>query len=343
MKQVQAFGPQDLRVVDVPEPAAGAGEVIVEVRACGICGSDKWFWNVERHSEYVAGHEVAGLVTAVGPGVRSLQPGDRVAVNNVKGCGECPACLEGAFIRCPNTVEHMGFGFSERIAVPERNCLLLDPSLSYEQGALLFDNWGTPYSALARTSMGPGDWAAVTGCGPIGLAAIGLAVQRGARVAAVDPIAERRQYAIAMGAELALDPAAGDHGLDAELRDFTGGHGLDYVVECSGRSSSYELAFRALAMRGTIVAIGEHARVTFDSSDLIHRHYTIVGSLYSGMTDGEEVQKLMVRGEIDPIRIVTHRFGLEDIPQRFGQVFEASGGLMKSVVVNGGGGGAGRI
>ncbi|GIQ67772.1 zinc-dependent alcohol dehydrogenase [Xylanibacillus composti] len=199
MQQVRAFGPQDLRVVDVPDPVPGEDEVVVAVKACGICGSDKWFWHVEEPRDYVAGHEAAGEVVAVGSRVRHLQAGDRVAINNVKGCGTCEACREGAYVRCPNGVEHMGFGFSEKVAVPERNCLVLHDSVSYEAGSLIFDNWGTPYSSIKQTSMKQGDVVVVFGCGPIGLAAIGLAKQRGAAVIAVDPVPSRLEAAVRTG------------------------------------------------------------------------------------------------------------------------------------------------
>lgn len=330
MKQIRAFGPQQLRMVEVPDPVPGAGEVVIDVHACGICGSDKWFWYVEEPRDYVAGHEAAGVVTAAGPQVKSLRVGDRVAVNNVKGCGSCEACREEAYVRCSGKLEHMGFGFSERIAVPERNCLKLDDSLSLEQGALIFDNWGTPYSSLARTAMKEGDTAVVIGCGPIGLAAIGLCKQRGVRVAAVDPLPARLEAAKRQGAVWTGTPS---EALPERIRAFAGKDGFDYVIECSGKAPSYELGLAVIRTGGTIVAVGEGAKFTFNSSDIIHKHLTIVGTLYSTMEDGRAVQELMVRGEIDPLAFVTHRYKLEELPEKFGDVIDAKDGLIKAVVV----------
>lgn len=330
MRQVRAFGPQDLRMVETEDPVPGEGEVVVDVKACGICGSDKWFWFVEGPHPRVAGHEAAGVVSAVGPGVTTLRVGDRVAVNNVKGCGECAACREEAYVRCTGELSHMGFGFSEKIAVPERNCLKLHDSLSFEQGALIFDNWGTPYSALSRTNMKAGDTVLVTGCGPIGLAAVGLSRQRGARVAAVDVLPERLEAAERQGAEWTGPP---DEGLIDKLREFAGREGFDYIVECSGHSSSYDLAFEVVGMGGTIVVVGEKAEIRTTSSQIIHKHLTIVGSLYSTMPAGREVHDLMVRGEIDPMAFVTHTFKLEELPEKFGDVIEAKDGLIKAIVV----------
>ncbi|REK57303.1 MAG: hypothetical protein C6W55_06010 [Thermobacillus sp.] len=330
MRQIRAFGPQDLRMVEAEDPVPGAGEVVVDVMACGICGSDKWFWYVEGPHSYVAGHEAAGVVSAVGPGVRELRVGDRVAVNNVRGCGECEACREEAYVRCTGGLSHMGFGFSEKIAVPERNCLKLHDAISFEQGALIFDNWGTPYSALARTNLKAGDTVLVTGCGPIGLAAVGLCRQHGARVAAVDVLPARLAAAKRQGAEWTGAP--GD-GLADELLRFAGEDGFDCVVECSGHPSSYDLGFEVIGMGGTIVVVGEKAEIRVNSSRIIHKHLTITGSLYSTMPAGRAVQELMVRGEIDPMAFVTHMFRLEELPEKFGDVIEAKDGLIKAIVV----------
>ncbi|MBB5325738.1 2-desacetyl-2-hydroxyethyl bacteriochlorophyllide A dehydrogenase [Anoxybacillus tepidamans] len=330
MKQVKAFGPGDLRVVEVEPPVLGEGEVLVDVHACGICGSDKWFWYVDSPNDYVAGHEVAGEVVDVGPGVKNLKVGDRVSVNNVKGCGQCSACQEGQFVRCSGSVTHMGFGFSEKVAVPECNCLKLEPEISYVAGSLIFDNWGTPYSAIKRTSMKKGHIVVVTGCGPIGLAAVALAKLRGAQVIAVDPIKERLEAANRLGAQLTVSPGA-----DAfeKINTFTNDQGVDIVLECSGKPASYELALSVLKVAGTLVSIGEGAKFNFNSSDIIHKHLTIIGSLYSTMKDGAEIQELMVKGEIDPLAFVTHTFRLEEIPSSFEKVISCSDGLLKAVVV----------
>jgi threonine dehydrogenase-like Zn-dependent dehydrogenase len=328
--QVKAFGPQDLRVVEVSEPIPGEGEVLIDVRACGICGSDKWFWHVSEPNDYVAGHEAAGIVVAVGANVDTLRAGDRVTVNNVRGCGVCDACRQGAFVRCPNGVTHMGFGFSEKIIAPVRNCLVLEDGISYEAGSLIFDNWGTPYSALRRTNMKPGDKVVVFGCGPIGLAAVTLARIRGASVIAVDPVESRLDAAARQGATLTISP---DERTVQAILEEAGAEGVDYVLECSGKAASYETAFAVLRIGGTLVSIGEGAIYEINSSRLIHKHLTMFGSLYSTMQDGREVQELMVRGEIDPLAFVTDRFSLFELPEKFGRVITGGEGLLKSIVV----------
>lgn len=332
LKQIKAFGPQDLRMVETELPVIGAGEVLVDVRACGICGSDKWFWHVEQPSDYVAGHEVAGKVVAVGTEVSQLKVGDRVSINNVKGCGTCEACRAGQYVRCPHSLTHMGFGFSEKVAVPEANCLKLDPSISYVVGSLIFDNWGTPYSAIQRTTMKKGDTVVVTGCGPIGLAAIALSKQRGATVIAIDPLETRLKAAVSLGADKVLTPSVDTLHV---IKTLSARDGADIFLECSGKTSSYELAFAALKIGGTLVSIGEGAKVEVNSSELIHKHFTWIGSLYSTMKDGQEIQELIVKGEIDPLAFVSHTFQLEELPSTFAKIINFEDGVLKAVVVRG--------
>ena len=192
MKVLKPFAPGDLRVVDAPEPEPGEGWVKIAVRASGICGSDKWYWR-SGPTDVVAGHEVAGEVTALGPGVRHLAEGDRVAVNNAVGCGHCAECRARRFVRCMRRPgRDVDNGFSEFLIAPERNCLVLDDAVDYVAGSLVLDNWGTPYAALNWASVREGDDVVVTGCGPIGLGSVGIAKLSGAYVIA--PARRRRPH-----------------------------------------------------------------------------------------------------------------------------------------------------
>jgi threonine dehydrogenase-like Zn-dependent dehydrogenase len=330
MKTVKAFGPKDLRLVEVPKPVPGEGEVLIAVKVCGVCGSDKWFWEVSEPTDYVAGHEVAGQVAAVGPGVHWLQVGDRVAVNNVRGCGHCPACRAGQYVRCPQ-LSHMGHGFSEFVTVPERNCLRLHPTISYEAGSLIFDLWGTPYAALGRAGVSHTDDVVIFGCGPIGLAAVALAKHYGAYVIAIDPLAYRREAAQRNGANVVLSPDDID-----TVRDLTSGIGASVILECSGKGAAYTQAFSAVRIGGTLVSVGEGAAFECKPSDmLIHRHLNWLGSLYTSMEQGQQVQNLMVQQHIDPMSFVTHRFTLEELPQAFGKVVECTDEILKAIILMG--------
>jgi threonine dehydrogenase-like Zn-dependent dehydrogenase len=202
--------------------------------------------------------------------------------------------------------------------------------MSYTVGSLIFDNWGTPYSAIKRTSMKEGDIVVVTGCGPIGLAAIALSKHRGARVIAVDPVKVRREAAMKLGAQMALQPGKNIHEVISELSN---NEGADIFLECSGKASSYEYAFANLRIGGTLVSIGEGAEFLLNSSGIIHKHLTIIGSLYSTIKDGQEIQDLIVKGEIDSHAFLSHTFELEELPSLFEKVINMEDGVLKAVVV----------
>ena len=333
MKVVRAYGPGDLRMTEDPIPTPGEGQVLVQVKASGICGSDKWYWFVPGYSERVAGHEVAGCIAAVGPGVYALKEGDRVAVNNVVGCGTCPACRAGDFVRCPNWTgaEDVNHGYSEYVVTPARNCMKLHDSLSYLQGCLVMDNWGTPYGGLQRINARPGMDIVVTGCGPIGLAAVGLATALGASVIAVDPVQDRLDAALRLGARAALKPSTD---LPEQVRALTDGLGSHAHLECSGSGKAYETGLKALRIGGDFVTIGEHVEYLLHPSDyVLRRHLSILGTWYSTIAQGREVQDLAVSGRIRLEDLVSHTVSLDEVPGIFGQVIEMSGGIRKCVIL----------
>ena len=334
MKAINSFGPKDVRVVDVPDPAPGEGQVLVAVRASGICGSDKWLWRAAEPTQQVHGHEVTGEVVALGPAVRRLRAGDRVAINNVVGCGACPACRAGVFVMCPSWTgeEDVNGGFGERVVAPERNCMKLADDIDYETGCLLFDNWGTPFSALERARVAVGDDVVVMGCGPIGLAAVGLAKLRGAFVVAVDPLPARLDMAAGLGADVTLTP--GDD-TAAEVRRRTSGLGARVAVECSGKPPAYPIALASLRIGGVLVTVGEGGALDLRPSEaVIRRHLSIVGSWYSSMAQGAQVQDLVRQGKMVPRALVTHRGPLAEFPRIFRQVCEAPEQVVKAVILN---------
>jgi len=325
MKVVRPFGPQDLRIVEVPIPEPGPGHVRIKVRASGICGSDKWVWN-SGPSGGVAGHEVAGEVDKLGDDVHALNVGDRVMINNVGGCGDCQACRAGAFTLCRNWTGALDVnnGFGEYLIAPIRNCMKLLPELDFVDGALIMDNWGTPYGGIKRAGITRGMDVIVNGCGPIGQAAVGICKAFGAYVIAVDPNKWRREYALKNGADIALSPE------ELPFTDYV----IDVVLECSGYGPSYDNCLKSLKHEGTLVAIGEHAEVSFNSSDLIvRRSLKIVGSWYSTMPQGAELMQLAASGQINLKSFVTKIVKLEDVPNVFGQIMACDEGWLKCMIV----------
>lgn len=332
MKQIKAFGPGDLRVVDVPTPVPGKGEVLIKVRANGICGSDKWIWNVTGYTERVPGHEMAGEIVALGEDVKLRKIGDRVTVNATIGCGKCQACREGSFVKCAtrdgSLVEG---GYGEYVVAPERNTQLLDDHISFLEGALIMDNWGTPYNAIRNEDIGPGSVVVVTGLGPIGQAAVGICAALDATVIAVDPVEYRREYARKMGAKEAI--ASGED-MVSFIKEYAYGEGADYVIECSGHHMSYENGLKSLRIGGTFLILGEHAEYRLKPSEYVIPHFlTIKGSLYATLENSKELQQMTLDGTIDPMSTVTHTLKLEEVPEFFGKIVACSDGVMKVAIV----------
>ena len=333
MKAVKAFGPGDLRLVDVPDPVPSNGQVLIAVRASGICGSDKWYWYANEPVDMIAGHEIAGDVVAVGPQVRNLQVGDRVAVNNVVGCGRCEPCGLGQYVRCSNRqISDINGGFGLLAVAPEANCLLLEENVGYEAGCLIFDNWGTPFAALERAGVDEGDVVAVWGCGPIGLGGVVLSKLAGASVIAIDPLAYRLETATQLGADATLQPG---ENIEAEIKELTSGAGPTVILECSGDGAVYKPGLASLCTGGTFIAIGEGAQVDLLPSEyLIRNHLNLMGSWYSTMEQGLKVQELMTQGIINPSAFVSHRIYLQDLPAFFGSIVECKDNVLKTVILN---------
>jgi threonine dehydrogenase-like Zn-dependent dehydrogenase len=193
---------------EVPMPEPRGQEVVVRVRSAAICGTDRE--NLEGPGQStVPGHENAGEIVAVDLPMR-VKVGDRVALNCHVTCGGCEHCLKGDLYFC-DELQAIGFerdgGFAEYVRVPEACCTPLPDDLSYEAGSLLVDMLGTPFRAVKRARLLPGDRVGIWGAGPIGLGALMVAQRFGARTAILDPSEYRLEIARNLGVDLALNPS----------------------------------------------------------------------------------------------------------------------------------------
>ena len=330
MKVIKSFGPGDLRVTETGMPEPDPGQVRIKVRASGICGSDKWLWQSGK-SDTVAGHEVAGEVDKLGANVTSLQLGDPVMINNVGGCGECLACRAGAFVECPQRDgSDVNNGFGEYVTAPARNCIRLLPGLDFIDGALIMDNWGTPYAAIQRAGVKPGTDLLVTGCGPIGQAAVALSRAYGAYVIAADPIAWRREKALENGANAVFAP----EDLPDAVKGLTNGLGVHVVLECSGNGEAYKPALDSLRINGSMVCIGEGAEFMLKPSEhTIHRGLNILSSWYSTLPQAAELMQLALQKRIKPQTFVSHKISIEQLPGIYESIVNCDEDMLKCVIV----------
>ena len=326
-----------ITVSQLPDPSPRADEVVIGVRACGICGSDFHFVETDAQgymlypglvrTPVVPGHEFAGVVEAVGPDAHDFAPGDLVCAEEIAWCGECLACRAGRPNNCTR-IEELGFSFdgahADFVVTRARYCWSLTPLLeagvpaerAVQMGALV-EPTGVAYVALFVSAGGflPGSSVGVVGAGPIGLAAIALARAAGAgRVIAFEVSEGRRTLASTMGADAVFDSGGlGPDGIAVAARDVSRGLGLDMWIEASGAAGVAESMAASLAPAGRMVLVGRGPHtVDLDPEWLIVRGAGIQGSIgHSGSGTFGHVIDLMAAGRLDMTRIVSGTVDLD--------------------------------
>lgn len=245
-------------LVEIPSPVCPDDGVVLDVLATGVCRSD---WHAWRGHEpvslpHVPGHELAGVVSEVGPAVREFAVGDRVTTPFVNGCGVCELCRAGDAQVCPAQTQpgftHHG-SFAEQVALfaADTNLVRLPAGMDPVVAASLGCRFATAYRAVSvHAQVGPGDWVAVFGCGGVGLSAVQIAVALGARVVAVDVAEPARRRAVDLGA-VALGP---DEAAE-QLRELTGG-GAHAAIDALGSARTALAGVRSLRRRGRYVQVG---------------------------------------------------------------------------------------
>jgi len=303
-------GPRELALEEVPEPEPAEGEVLVQVGAAGVCGTDHHIVAGELGVApgTILGHEIAGRVVACGAGVAGWKRGDRVASWGQAVCDRCAACASGCSNRCLRARVlgmHRPGGFAERVALPAAGLVALPDSVGDAVAAVATDAIATPYHALTTVAeLRAGESVLVIGAGGLGLHAIGLARALGAaRIVAVDPSPAARALALASGADAALDPGAeADPGraLAALAR------GSSLALECVGRAACVELAIGALAPGGRLVVVGVgHDRPSLPPlARFVAGELCVRGAFGSTPREIREVIELVASGRLDTSRSI---------------------------------------
>ena len=261
MKAVRLIAPGrplEMRQVPVPEP--GPRDVLVRVRAAGICHSDAHYRAGKSRVEplpMTLGHEVAGVVERAGAEVSRLKPGDRVCLHYLATCGDCGWCNEGSEQFCISGAmmgKYRDGGYAEYILMPARSAFLLPEEIPFEQGAIMMCSSATSLHALNKARLKPGETVAIFGLGGLGVSAAQLARAFGAReVYAVDIKPAKLELARQLGA-IPVNAAAGDP--VAELKRLTGGRGVDVALELIGLPLTMQQAVKSLAIKGRALLVG---------------------------------------------------------------------------------------
>src|SRR5499425_1606037 len=272
MRGVVFLGERQLELREFPDPTPGPGEVVVAMKASGMCGSDLHPYRAAGNAAQalglggsggpvIGGHEPCGVVDAVGPGVSAsdAKVGQRVMVHHYWGCGQCKHCRVGWSQLCKKGIVVYGMtghgGHAPYMKVPARTLVPLPEEISFEEGAAISCGTGTAYGALKRLDVSGRDTLAVFGQGPVGLSATQLGTAMGARVIAVDVNADRLKLALGFGADVVINARETDP--VAALKDLTHGEGVETAMDCSGQPEGRLGAVRAAATWGRVCFVGE--------------------------------------------------------------------------------------
>ena len=306
-----------LEIQEVPRPAFGERDVLVRVRAAGICHSDTHYRagrSPVRPIPMTLGHEVTGVVESAGSAVTRLAPGDRVCLHYNITCGDCIPCSTGNEQFCPTGLMIGHFtdgGFAEYIAVPARNALILPPEIPFEQGATLMCASATAFHALRKSRLRAGETAVIIGVGGLGISAVQMARAAGAfAVFAVDVREESLELAARYGA---VPVHAGRLDAVKEIRRLTDGRGADVAIEMIGRAATIRQAVQCLAPLGRAVVVGiSDEPVSLDTyRELLGNEAELIGSNDHLLAELPTVIEMARRGVLDTSRVVTRTIPLD--------------------------------
>jgi L-iditol 2-dehydrogenase len=330
-----------LNVVEMPTPDIGEDDVLVRVRACGICGSDIHGYDGStgrRIPPLVMGHEAAGVIERAGGAVEGFKVGDRVTFDSTVSCGTCAFCRQGQINLCDNrTVLGVSCGdyrrhgaFAEYVSVPARILYQLPDTLPFERAALI-EAVSIAVHAVSRHVPRPDDAVLVVGSGMIGVLVIQVLREKGCRnIIAVDVDDDKLALAKRLGAARTLNATGID--VPAKVRELTGGQGADASFEVVGHGSTVMSAIRSLRKGGTVVLIGNLSpKVEIPLQEVVSREISVLGSCASS---GEipECIELLARGAVDVDPLISLKASLDEAPQLFERLYGGDKNLMKVII-----------
>ncbi|MFI9646433.1 S-(hydroxymethyl)mycothiol dehydrogenase [Streptomyces sp. NPDC052040] len=347
---------EPVRVETIVVPDPGPGEAVVRIQACGVCHTDLHYkqGGITDDFPFLLGHEAAGVVESVGEGVTDVAPGDFVVLNWRAVCGTCRACRRGRPWYCFDTHNArqrmilaatgqelspaLGIGaFAEKTLVASGQCTKVDPSVSPAVAGLLGCGVMAGIGAALNTgNVGRGDTVAVIGCGGVGGAAVaGSSLAGAARIIAVDVDDRKLTLAEGLGATHTVNSRTTDP--VAAIRELTGGFGADVVIDAVGRPETYEQAFYARDLAGTVVLVGVPTpgmKLELPLLDVFGRGGALKSSWYGDCLPSRDFPMLIdlhLQGRLPLDTFVTETIALDEIEKAFERMH--SGDVLRSVVV----------
>jgi threonine dehydrogenase-like Zn-dependent dehydrogenase len=338
MRGLVFAGDRTLDFIDVDDPTPGPADVVLEMKASGLCGSDLKFYRASKNEgvtalgfkgdsgPVIAGHEPCGVVAAVGRNVdpKTAKIGDRVMVHHYRGCNVCPHCRTGWTQMCVDGPTVYGVtghgGHAPYMKAPASTLVSLPAELSFSTGAAISCGTGTAYGALVRMNLSARDTIAVFGQGPVGLSTTQLAAAMGARVIAVDISPERVARAADFGAAETIDSSRAD-AVEA-IKELTGGLGVSKSIDTSGAAEGRSSAVRCAAAWGVVCFVGEGGQVTLDvSTEILRKQLTIVGSWTFSTVGQAECAAFVAKRGLPVDDLFTERWSLDQAVEAY-QLFD---------------------
>lgn len=331
VKTAKGAGNLALKEVEIPE--YHKTEVLIQVKAVGLCGSDIHLKHdlIPYNAPIIIGHEFCGEIVAVGADVQSFQVGDRVVAENIKGgCGKCELCRSGHQCICQHRdakgINSDG-GMAEYVVCDEKQLYHLPDSISYEEGALMEPVTVCCHAVLEQNHVSAGDKVLVMGPGAIGLIAAMLAKANGAEVILCGTEKDKERLQVARQLEIPHVVQLGQDDLQAVVAQVTRGQGVDAVIECSGSVKALESALWLVKFRGCVTQVGLFGReASINMNLVVSKEIQIRGSLSHSNYAWNHAIQIVEKGLIDLKPLITHQFKLEDWEAAF-QTFEAMQGI----------------
>lgn len=341
MKRVCLSGRREFVLESVPEPVASPGEVLVCVKACGVCGSDIHAYYGEHplmKPPLVMGHEFSGRVHSVGDGVTEFAVGERVTVEPLLVCGECSRCKSGRYNTCESLRVmgcHADGAYAELLAVPVGKVLRLPDAVSFEDGALI-EPAAVAHHAARRANLKGGESILLFGAGPIGLFTLQMLKAYGAgAITCVDMSQYRLKLALNLGADAAFP--AGDNSKDALKKRREQDNGFDLIVDCvGGKGKALDAALDIAAKGSRILAVGilEQGVCMQYLTWIAEHELELIGSFTYVREDFEKTIELLEKRTVRTQGIGSHIFKMEDAAQAFRFIESPDESFVKAILVN---------
>ena len=340
MKALVYHGPEILRWEEIADVRANTGEVLVKVKAVGICGSDVHGYlgiTGRRIPPMVMGHEFSGIVVAIGEGVTKVGVGDRVAPYPVNFCGECEFCKQGNVHICLNKtalgVLDCNGAMAEYVSIPEKMVFKLSDSVSYSIGSMM-EPMAVAYRGVNNAGDLSGKKVLIVGAGTIGLLTLAIVKMRNPAMIFVSDLSkDRLEIASQMGANFTINPNQAD--LQAIVKNETAGSGVDVAFEAVGATPTVQQTMTSLKIGGTAVWIGNSAKmVQVNMQEIVTRELRVIGTFLYTLTEFRAVVDILNSGQINVAPMISLETPMENGPAMFAKLAKDPGPMIKVILTD---------